>query len=354
MLNAAYQAASPGDVVRIMSGTYVDQSMPTEVCCRRRRSSCSPRRRGGRRGQGVRSHRLLVDDQEHDCAAVRRPVDRTTRSSTSTTDSRQLTLDNVDLDGRINGVRQVRDGLGISGDTDYVTVKNSDLCCIQDQKLIQIQTYAHLDPKPAPDPVAEHDPRRLADRRQQAPGMPLARRDQRLPARRQPLLRLRTQRHPRQRRRRRHLRQLDDHQQRLRSRRHRRRRHPPGHRRLRRIPRKVELARRLQLHRPRACPHLLRRQPELAHHPRQHRRRRRLQLRQRRHLGIQHLGRSANAPAPTVAWAISRAAVTTLRPSPTARGDRATTGRRQLARRRSTRGIRRSGPQSTRTAHHAR
>ena len=55
--------------------------------------------------------------------------------------SRQLTLDNVDLDGRINGVRQVRDGLGISGDTDYVTVKNSDLCCVQDQKLIQIQTY---------------------------------------------------------------------------------------------------------------------------------------------------------------------------------------------------------------------
>ena len=56
--------------------------------------------------------------------------------------SRQVTLDNVDLDGRINGVRQVRDGLGISGDTDYVTVKNSDLCCVQDQKLIQIQTYA--------------------------------------------------------------------------------------------------------------------------------------------------------------------------------------------------------------------
>ena len=55
--------------------------------------------------------------------------------------SRQLTLDNVDLDGRINGVRQVRDGLGISGDTDYVTIKNSDICCIQDQKLIQIQTY---------------------------------------------------------------------------------------------------------------------------------------------------------------------------------------------------------------------
>ena len=54
---------------------------------------------------------------------------------------RYLTLDNVDLDGRINGVRQVRDGLGISGDTDYVTVRNSDICCVQDSKLIQIQTY---------------------------------------------------------------------------------------------------------------------------------------------------------------------------------------------------------------------
>ena len=55
--------------------------------------------------------------------------------------TRHLTFDNVDLDGRINGVRQVRDGLGISGDTDYVTVRNSDICCIQDHKLIQIQTY---------------------------------------------------------------------------------------------------------------------------------------------------------------------------------------------------------------------
>ena len=78
--------------------------------------------------------------------------------------SRQVTLDNVDLDGRINGVRQVRDGLGISGDTDYVTVQNSDLCCIPGPEADPDPDLRHLGPEPAPDPVPEHDPRRLADR----------------------------------------------------------------------------------------------------------------------------------------------------------------------------------------------
>jgi hypothetical protein len=54
--------------------------------------------------------------------------------------TRHLTLDKINMDGQISGVRQVRDGLGISGQTDYVTVQNSDLHSIQDAKLIQIQT----------------------------------------------------------------------------------------------------------------------------------------------------------------------------------------------------------------------
>ena len=137
--NAAYQAASAGDLVQVVAGTYPSQNISSKA-------SAGP---------------AVVIEAAAGAAVVVKELDITATWLTLRNmtvqpvagrggndkiidinrGSRRVTLDNVDLDGRINGVRQVRDGLGISGDTDYVTVQNSDLCCIQDQKLIQIQTY---------------------------------------------------------------------------------------------------------------------------------------------------------------------------------------------------------------------
>ena len=139
--NAAYQAASAGDLVQVTAGTYSSQDISPK-------SSASAPAVVIEAAAGatvvvkeldITASWLTLRNMTVQPVAGRNNYDKIIDINRG---SRQVTLDNVDLDGRINGVRQVRDGLGISGDTDYVTVKNSDLCCIQDQKLIQIQTYA--------------------------------------------------------------------------------------------------------------------------------------------------------------------------------------------------------------------
>ena len=139
-LNAAYQAASAGDLVQVTAGSYPSQSISPKA------SAAAPavviEAAAGAtvviKELDITASWLTLRNMTVQPVAGRGGNDKIIDINRG---SRQLTLDNVDLDGRINGVRQVRDGLGISGDTDYVTVKNSDLCCIQDQKLIQIQTY---------------------------------------------------------------------------------------------------------------------------------------------------------------------------------------------------------------------
>ena len=138
--NAAYQAASAGDLVQVTAGTYPSQDISPKP------SASAPavviEAAAGAtvvvKELDITASWLTLRNMTVQPVAGRNNYDKIIDINHG---SRQVTLDNVDLDGRINGVRQVRDGLGISGDTDYVTVKNSDLCCIQDQKLIQIQTY---------------------------------------------------------------------------------------------------------------------------------------------------------------------------------------------------------------------
>ena len=125
--------------MRIMSGTYVDQNIRTKT-------AAAP----AVVMQPASGAAVIV--KELDVSATWLTIRKITvapmeglRASDKILDvdhgADHLKLDRIRLDGRINGVRQVRDGLGISGDTDYVTVQNSDICCVQDQKLIQIQTY---------------------------------------------------------------------------------------------------------------------------------------------------------------------------------------------------------------------
>ncbi len=139
-LNAAYQAAAAGDLVLVTTGTYQDQSINPKS------SAASPavviEAAAGAtvtvKELQITAAWLTLRNMTVMPVAGRGENDKIIDINHGT---RHLTFDNVDLDGRINGVRQVRDGLGISGDTDYVTVRNSDICCIQDHKLIQIQTY---------------------------------------------------------------------------------------------------------------------------------------------------------------------------------------------------------------------
>ena len=139
-LNAAYQAALPGDVILVTAGTYQDQiinSKPTAgspgVVIQ-----AAPDAAVTIKELKISASWLTLRNMTVMPVAGRTPSDKLIDIKPG---PRYLTLDNVDLDGRIGGVRQLRDGLGISGDTDYVTVRNSDICCVQDSKLIQIQTY---------------------------------------------------------------------------------------------------------------------------------------------------------------------------------------------------------------------
>ncbi len=139
--DAAYQAAEPGDIVRVVAGTYPYQELRAKAGARAPNIVIQAAVAGTvvvKEFEVKGADYLTIRNLTVTPFTGRSPSDKLVDIDHGTT---HLTLDNVDLDGRIGGVRQVRDGLGISGDTDYVTVRNSDICCIQDNKLIQVQTY---------------------------------------------------------------------------------------------------------------------------------------------------------------------------------------------------------------------
>ena len=130
--NAAYQAAEPGDIVRLVTGAFIRVSEAAAKAERGPRTwSLQPAfGRDGRR-EGVRSNAArLFDDQDLTSRVHRQvaPSDKLVDIDHGTT---HLTLDASDS-GRSDGQRQPGAGrLGISGRrTDYVAVRSSDICCI--------------------------------------------------------------------------------------------------------------------------------------------------------------------------------------------------------------------------------
>jgi hypothetical protein len=140
-LNTAYQAAQAGDTAFIKAGTYVNQAITAKT-------SSGP----AVLMQGAPSESAIVKELDIDGANWLTLKDFVVQPQPSLGNNdkiidighgnKHVTLDNVDLDGRIGGTNQNRDGLGISGDTDFITIKNSDIGHNIDAKLIQIQTFS--------------------------------------------------------------------------------------------------------------------------------------------------------------------------------------------------------------------
>lgn len=140
-LNAAWQAASNGDSILIKAGTY-----PTQATI------------AARSGQG--SPAVIIDEAPGESVTVQemdlngadwltlKGITVVPASSSGNPNEElfgmkhvaNITIDGITVDGRFGGVAQSRDLFDINGDTQDVTVKNSDIGYNVDAKAFKVQT----------------------------------------------------------------------------------------------------------------------------------------------------------------------------------------------------------------------
>jgi hypothetical protein len=142
-LNVAWQAASNGDVIRVKGngGTY-----PTQATIVARSGQASP----AVTMQAASGETVTIKEMDLDGAAWLTIKDFVVVPAASGGDPNtelfgmkhvhDITVDGVTVDGRFGGVSQSRDLFDINGDTQYVTVENSDIGHNFDAKIFKIQT----------------------------------------------------------------------------------------------------------------------------------------------------------------------------------------------------------------------
>lgn len=145
-LNAAYLAASPGDSVLVASETYTDQYIGWKNNATAPDITMQPASNASviikeLDIQGTRY--LTLKNFRIEPMAGRAGWDQIIDfgQDIQPEPPSYVTLDGITMDGRVNGQNQERTGLGINGGAKYITIKNSDLGFIQDQKVIQVQNY---------------------------------------------------------------------------------------------------------------------------------------------------------------------------------------------------------------------
>lgn len=144
-LNAAYQAANPGDTVLVSSGTYTEQyigwknTSAPDITMQPASNSNVIIKELDIQGTKYLTLKNFRVEPMPGKAGWDQIIDF--GQDTQPEPASYVTLDGITMDGRVNGQSQERTGLGINGATKYITIKNSDLGFIQDQKVIQIQNY---------------------------------------------------------------------------------------------------------------------------------------------------------------------------------------------------------------------
>ena len=140
-LNSAWQAASNGDTILIKAGTY-----GTQATIAARSGQASPAvTMDAAPGEGVTIKEMDLDGSAWLTIKGITVVPAASGGDPNTElfgmkHVHDITVDGVTVDGRFGGTSQSRDLFDINGDTQRVTVKNSDIGHNVDAKIFKIQT----------------------------------------------------------------------------------------------------------------------------------------------------------------------------------------------------------------------
>ena len=154
--NAAYQAALPGQTIYIRAGTYGTQQVNHKTGAASPNITIQPEPSATVKVKEFyvqsasyvtfKNFTVIPGGPDANYLESNQIIDFGAESG-QTTSANHVTLDGVNLDGRQpDGTPSVRSGVGINGNTSYITIKNADFGYIKDQKLMIIQNYSGAGP----------------------------------------------------------------------------------------------------------------------------------------------------------------------------------------------------------------